>query len=98
MEKMLATYHNGHVELDAPAHWPEGTRLEVVPAQKKLGLDESEWPQTPEEIAEWLAWFETIEPYDMTAEEFDRMEKERQLAKEQQKQLLRKSWEREDAH
>lgn len=26
-----ATYHDGRVKLDAPADWPEGTRLSVIP-------------------------------------------------------------------
>ena len=97
MEKALATFHNGHVQLDATVSWPEGTRLEITPATKKLGLDESEWPETPEQIAEWLEWFKTLEPLDMTPEELDAFEKELQTNKEAQKRLLRESWAREDA-
>ena len=31
MEKALATIRGGHVGLDAPVDWPDGTRLEVRP-------------------------------------------------------------------
>ena len=29
MNEVLATIRDGRVELDAPVHWPDGTRLEV---------------------------------------------------------------------
>jgi hypothetical protein len=96
MEKALATFRNGHVELDNAASWPEGTRLEVAPATKKLGLDESEWPQTPEEKAQWLEWFNSLEPLDMTAAELAAFDEELKASKEIQKELLRKSWQREN--
>jgi hypothetical protein len=95
MKKALATFRDGHVQLDDPVDWPEGTRLEVTPA--KLGLDESEWPETPEEIADWLAWFKTIEPLDMTPEELAAFEAEMKASKEVQKQLLPARWKHEDA-
>jgi hypothetical protein len=85
MEKALATFHNGHVELDAAVSWPEGTRLEVIPAKTKLGLDESEWPETPEEKEEWCAWLASLEPFDMTPEEYAAFEAELQANKETQK-------------
>jgi hypothetical protein len=96
MEKALATFHNGQVEFDQPVDWPEGTRLEVVPAAKNSGLDDLEKPETPEEINEWLEWFRTVEPFDMTPEELDAFEAELKANKEVQKQLLRKGWEKED--
>jgi hypothetical protein len=96
MEKALATFRNGHIELDQDADWPEGTRLEVVPANGKLGLNETEWPETPDEIAAWLAWFDALEPFDMTPEELDAFEAGLKTSKEIQKQLLRKSWQEEN--
>jgi hypothetical protein len=93
MEKALATFHNGKVEFDEPVDWPDGTRLEVVPATRSVGLKDSDRPETPEEINEWLAWFKTVEPFDMTPEELDAFEAELKANKDVQKQLLRKSWE-----
>ena len=90
MEKALATYRNGHVEFDSTVDWPEGTRLEIAPAEKRLGLEDSDRPETPEEIADWLEWFKTLEPFDMTPEEVDAFEAELRASKEIQKQLLRK--------
>lgn len=74
MEKTLATFRNGHVELDHTPQGPEGTRLEIAPATRKLGLDESEWPETDEEKAAWLAWLRSLEPFDMTPKELEAFE------------------------
>ena len=76
MEKALATFRNGQVEFDHPVRWPEGTRLEVSPKVQKIGLDESEWPETPEEKAEWLRWLNNLEPFDMTPQELETFETE----------------------
>jgi hypothetical protein len=97
MKKAFATFRNGQVELDHAASWPEGTRLEVGPAAKKLGLDETEWPETPQEKAEWLEWFTSLEPLDMTPAELTAFEAELSRSKKIQKELLRKSWRQEEA-
>ena len=124
MNKVLATIRGGRVDLDSPAHWPEGTRLEVhlleapangdtptrtpVPANvrpefwahmndpQRQGMDESLWPQTPEELAIWMKWIESREPLDLTPEELAAMEAEWAASKELQKELMRKNWEETD--
>src|ERR1700733_11852750 len=90
MEKALGTFHNGRVEFDHPVHWPDGTRLEVVPAIETTA------PDSAEEIAEWLEWFKSIEPFEMTADELAAFEVDLKASKETQKELLRKSWAKED--
>ena len=70
--------------------------MEVSPTKKKQGLDESESSETPKEIAEWIEWFKTLEPLDMTPDELDAFGAEMRASKEAQKELLRKSWEKED--
>ena len=96
MEKALATFRNGQVQFDAPVNWPEGTRLEVVPAATKGGLDESPWPETPEQKEAWLEWLKNLEPFDMTPEELDAFEADLKVSKLIQKDLLRKSWHEEN--
>ena len=96
MEKALATFHNGHVEFDQPVSWPEGTRLEVVPAHGEIGQGASGRPESSEEIADWLEWFKTVEPFDMTPTELGAFEAELRTSKEVQKTLLRESWKQED--
>ncbi len=97
MQKTLATFRNGSVEFDQAPQWPEGTRLEIAPAKRKVGLDESEWPETDAEKAAWLDWLDTLEPFDMTPAELDSFEEELQAAKAEQKELLQKTWQAEDS-
>jgi hypothetical protein len=52
------------IEVPAPDDLPDGTEVvvEVIPASKKMGLDESEWDDSPEGVAAWLAWLDMLEP------------------------------------
>ena len=34
-----------------------------------LGVTEEEWSNTPEAIADWLKWYDSLEPLVMTPEE-----------------------------
>jgi hypothetical protein len=59
------TIRDGQIVLDAPAMFPEGTRVEVLPLAKVAdafaGLREDQWPTTPEEIAGHLARMDLVE-------------------------------------
>jgi hypothetical protein len=67
------TWKNGQIVLDEPADWPEGCRVVVIPREAHredwLGITEEEWPKTPEALADWLKWLDSIEPIEMTPEE-----------------------------
>lgn len=66
------TWKDGRVVLDEPVHWPEGVRLQVSvlgPKEAGPGHTEAEWPETPEEIAEFLVRMDQIEPLEMTPDE-----------------------------
>ena len=43
--------------------------VEPVAASEKIGLDESEWRDDAEAIADWDSWLRTIEPMILTDEE-----------------------------
>jgi hypothetical protein len=78
--------------LDGPADWPEGCCVTVEPISDEaetLGITEQLWPQSPEAIKKWLAWFDSIEPIEMTAEE----EAEWQAAREAQRAYERAKFE-----
>ena len=120
MDKALATIRGGHIELDAPVDWPDGTRLEVRPVTApgngepaprlagpgvreeflsamndpdRFGLEESLWPQTAEERQMLLDHMAAAAPLDLSPDEWELMEQERQASKAQQKEFMRKSWE-----
>ncbi len=71
MNAIQGTWKGAQVVLDNPADWPEGCRVvvEPVPATDQIGLSEEEWPRTPEAIADWLKWFDSLEPVQLTPEE-----------------------------
>ncbi len=77
MNSITATWTNGQIVPSEPVDWPEGSRLlvEPLPAGEKIGLDESEWEDSPKALADWDAWIKTIEP--MVWAEGEREEYER---------------------
>jgi len=50
-----------------------------------VGLDELQWPETPEKREAWLEWLKNLEPFDMTPEELDAFEAELSTSKEIQR-------------
>ena len=82
MNAMKATIRNRRIELDAPAELPDGTEvlIEMTPVLgEKIGIEESEWRDDPEALADWEAWIKTIELLELSPEEqeaFDRFDQE----------------------
>ena len=71
MNAVKGTFKNGQIVLDSTAHWPEGTKVRVRPVDRDdaLGVNEDDWEDTPEAIAEWLLWYDSLEPLIFTPEE-----------------------------
>ena len=86
--------------LDKPVNLPEGASVRVtLDAEKDAEsrnddwcMDGRPWPRTPEEIREWVDWFDAQDP-GMTEEEYQRFEAWRLEEKERQKELNRQSCE-----
>lgn len=66
MSAIRGTIHDGKVVFDTPPGWPEGTPVEVEPAElKKLVppvsmMTEDEQGDDPESIERWLKAFDAI--------------------------------------
>ena len=105
METVLGTYRDGQVVLERPVDWPNGATLEV-----RLGIsaqptnprnrddrcgDGSLPPSTPEEIDEWLRWFDSLEPFHWTDEEHHQFEKSLRESDEVSKADIRRQWDQE---
>ena len=72
MNAIKATWKNGQILPAEPVDWPEGSELvvePVAPTAAKIGLDEAEWRDDAEALADWDAWLRTIEPPELTGEE-----------------------------
>ncbi len=70
MNAIKATWKNGQIVPDENAEWPESCRLlvEPIPVERTFGLREEDWPDTPEAVAEWLRWYDSLEPLEFTRE------------------------------
>ena len=72
MGEVHAVWKDGRIIPDGPINWPEGCRLRIEPepAQPATGGDQTEdWSSSPEAIADWLAWYDSLEPLVFTPEE-----------------------------
>jgi hypothetical protein len=89
MQKALATFRNGHLELATPVDWPEGTTVEVIPLRQKIGMTEAEWPTTPDAIQSLLRRMDEATLEDDGTVDFDWHWPEWD---QYQKQATRNSW------
>jgi hypothetical protein len=69
MSTVRATVQGGRIEVMAPGGLPDGTEVlvEVTPLTRtpgKIGINESEWRDDPEALADWESWIKQIEPID----------------------------------
>ena len=72
MNAIKATVKSGRLEVDAPPEWPDGTEVLIEPTQggaQAIGIDETQWRNDPESLADWDGWIRTIEPLLFTPEE-----------------------------
>ena len=88
MTSIRTTVHDRRIEVPAPDDLPDGTDVvvAVVRASEKIGLDESEWDDSPEGIAQWLAWLDTLQPLILSDQELAEIEADRQARRQWEKQ------------
>ncbi len=70
MSAVRARWQNGEVVLEGQPNWSEGRQLVVMELQQQEMTDPTEeWPNTPEAIADWLKWYDNLEPLIITDHE-----------------------------
>ena len=64
MTAITAIVKGGRLELNVPPDWPDGTEVVVQPVciGETFGIREEDWPETPEAMADWLSWYDSLEP------------------------------------
>jgi hypothetical protein len=101
MSAITGTVRDGSVILDEPALLPEGSRVVVQPIETvaPLGISEADWQDTPEAIADWIAWYDSLQPIEVSAadeqaiEAFRRRQKEAgKAAFDERAERLREIW------
>ncbi|HEY2251496.1 MAG TPA: hypothetical protein VGH74_10570 [Planctomycetaceae bacterium] len=72
MLSVKARWKSGQIILDQPVDWPDGCELLVelvaLPSEK-IGIDEADWTDGGDSLADWDAWIATVEPLEYTADE-----------------------------
>lgn len=81
MNTIKAVVRNGRIETEEPLDLPEGTELEI-PRPGCSPDDEDGWDNSPEGIAAWLKWYDSLEPLIFTDEERAAWQADRQARKE----------------
>ena len=81
MQAIRASVRNGRVETDQPLDLPEGTEVLILPADQSHDPDDH-WDNSPEAIAAWLKWYDSLEPLVFTAEERQAWEKDKKTRRE----------------
>lgn len=72
MSTIKATVKDRRLELEVPADWPDGTEVEIHPVGSEKSEEkpfDEEWSNSPEAIAAWLKWYDSLEPLILTPEE-----------------------------
>ncbi len=84
MNAVNAVWTNGRILPSEPVDWPEGVQLRVEPVTEpgQIGLDESNWSDSPQALADWEAWVKTIEPLEFTEEEEQSLERYREQVRQ----------------
>ncbi len=84
----MAIVHGGRIELTVPNDGPEGLRVEVTPLLRQIGLDEANYPTTPDGIQQLISEMDetaaSVPPVDF---DFDTVAND-----EFQKEAVRASW------
>jgi hypothetical protein len=68
MNAIRAKVRKGKVETAEPLDLPDGTEILIVPPDDPHHV-EAGWDDSPEGIAAWLKWFDSLEPVVFTPEE-----------------------------
>jgi hypothetical protein len=72
MTTIHSRVRDGRIEADAPADWPDGTPVEILPLadqREPVGIEESAWRDDSAALVDWAAWLPTVEPPILTPDE-----------------------------
>jgi hypothetical protein len=101
MSVITGTVKNGLIVLDEPGDLPDGSRVLVQPVEtaETFGMSEVEWQDSPEAIADWIAWYDSLQPIELSAADEEELrafrERQKELGKtsfDERSERLRKIW------
>lgn len=87
--------------LDEPRELPDGSRVIVHPVEiaETVGMSEAAWEDSPDAIADWIAWYDSLERIELSAADEAELnafrERQKELGKtnfDDRSERLRKIW------
>ena len=69
MTTIKATVRGGRLEVEEPINLPDGTELWLPLPNGPGQTEEDDWDNSPDGIADWLKWYDSLEPLRITAAE-----------------------------
>lgn len=102
MHSIKARVKGGRVDLPVPRDWRDGTQVIVQPIaiDAAFGIPESDWPETATAAADWVQWYDSLEPLIFKTEEranWDAARREREQIEKgtfaERAEKLRRAWE-----
>ena len=92
MTPIKAIARNGRIEVDDPIDLPDGTELTIpIPDSTATSrLADEDRPESPAAIAEWIRWYDALEPLAFTPEERAAW----QAARKEQKEFELAQWQK----
>ncbi len=87
MNAIIGIVKNGRIVVGEPLDWPDGTEVIVEPVtdDETFGVREEVWQDTPEAIADWLRWYDSLDSLQTPPEEEAEWLAARQADKEREK-------------
>ena len=84
MNTIRTIIHDRRIEVPAPSDLADGTEVLVTmtPVSNKVGLNESEWDTSPQEIERWCQRVSALQPLIFTDEEKAQLEADRKARKQ----------------
>lgn len=82
MNPIKALVRNGRIETDEPLNLPDGTELLILRSMDGTSDKDDGWDNTPEGIAAWLKWYDSLQPLMFTVEERRALEDDRKARRE----------------
>ena len=79
MNAIRASVRKGRVETERPLDFPDGTEVLIV--RSNANDNEEDRDNTPEAIAAWLKWYDSLQPLILTTDERIAWEEDRKAHK-----------------
>ena len=72
MNAVRAIWKDGKIVPANPVDWPDGCEVLIEPVAEpnvRIGINESDWRDDLDALADWASWLATLQPLEFTQDE-----------------------------